>query len=180
MEFTMPGDIDEFTDAYSDDMHRLRDAWDVLTASPHLLRPITEAALCRILIVHVVGSLEGMMMLWKREWNGGVVLDAYLAEQPRRSNAKRVEDLKQALVVHGVDVEEDVLKDFLAIKLLRNRIVHSDVEQSNDSLAVIEARGFPRDVRQLRAPHWERVQDVNAKMMAYIAASTQRRWPTGS
>jgi len=165
--------LPSYVHAYSDDIIRLRQAWEILRRDPGLFQPITEAFLCRMAAVFIVGNLEGMMKHWKEEWGGGPILDSFLRKKDdkgnRLSNKQRVERLALALLEHGVEIDREILLDFCAVILLRNVIVHSiDTE---DASPLIAERGFPSDVMRLREEHWNKMHRVNEAMVGYILAS---------
>ena len=57
--------------------------------------------------------------------------------------------------------------DFLAIKYLRNIIVHARWKPEEKQW--LEERGFPLDTRELSEQHWTLMDSVNKKMTMYIA-----------
>jgi len=167
--------IDEFTDTYSDDIIYLREARSSLLTHP-LRAEIPElcnASLCRLYSIIMIGSIEGMLERW-RERDKSKILDAYFA--PKASNTDRVKKLNEAFVSKGINVSSEVFDDYLAIKYLRNAIVHASWHASSgqakqDQIDWIVARGFPTDTRNLKEEHWQKMEWVNENMMLYIGVT---------
>jgi hypothetical protein len=113
--------------------------------------------------VFVIGSLEAMLQTW-RERDQVYVLDRYFAENV--SNGEKISSLYDAFRSVDINVDKDVFEDFLAIKYLRNTIIHGRWKpQEKDWL---ERRGFPTDTRKLTKSHMDRIEHVNQNMMLYI------------
>ncbi|MDD0984040.1 hypothetical protein [Pseudomonas shahriarae] len=167
--------IDEFTDTYSDDIIYLREARSSLLTHP-LRAEIPElcnASLCRLYSIVMIGSIEGMLERWRAR-DKSKILDAYFA--PKASNTDRVKKLNEAFVSEGINVNSDVFDDYLAIKYLRNAIVHASWHTSSgqtkqDQIDWIVARGFPTDTRNLKEEHWQKLEWVNENMMLYIGVT---------
>jgi hypothetical protein len=157
---------DEFIDTYSDDVLYIIDARKTLLTHPFRaeIKALCDASFCRLLIVFMIGSIEAMIEHWKTLSNNPV-LDTYLAENA--SNAERVESLRKAFENAEIEVDSEVFDDYLAIKYLRNTIVHSRWKARE--MEWVEERHFPIDTRNLTEQHWNRILDVNQNMMMYIA-----------
>lgn len=165
--------IDEFTDTYSDDILYLREARLALLTHPlrNELPELCNASLCRIYAIIMIGSIEAMLERWRSRDNFRI-LDTYFAQGV--SNEKRVNSLRDAFIENGINVQVDVFDDYLAIKYIRNAIVHASWETQNgnlkqDQLDWIVGRGFPSDTRKLTSEHWQRFEHINENMMFYIA-----------
>ena len=168
-----PMPIDEFTDTYSDDVLYLREGRTALLTHP-LRAEIPElcnASFCRLYAIVMIGSIEGMLERWRTRDNLNI-LDAYFAQGV--TNGDRVKNLRAAFVNNGINVNHDVFDDYLAIKYLRNAIMHASWETQSGQLKQeqidwIAARNFPTDTRKLNAEHWQKIEWVNENMMFYIA-----------
>lgn len=160
------GGVPEFVDTYSDDLIYLDQAYQHLLSSPRIARQLCVAAFCRLYVVTAVNSIELMIRRWRDEY--GAPLDAYL-NQGGRSNEERVNTLGAAFRAEGIPVDPEIMKDYLAMKYLRNTIVHG--RWFEDERAWVEQRGFARDLRHLGETHWGRVHEVTQRMMFYIALS---------
>jgi hypothetical protein len=168
-----PMPIDEFTDTSSDDVIYL---WEGRTALlTHPLRAenpeLCNASFCRLYAIVMIGSIEAMLDRWRTRDNLNI-LDAYFAQGV--TNGDRVKSLRAAFVNNGINVKNDVFDDYLAIKYLRNAIVHASWETQSgqlkqDQVDWIAARNFPTDTRKLNEEHWQKIEWVNENMMFYIA-----------
>jgi hypothetical protein len=93
------------------------------------------------------------------------VLEKYFAQGV--NNGERVTSLYQAFSDAGIQVDRQAFDDYLAIKYLRNAIIHGrwkDYERE-----WLDARGFPTDTRKLKKEHLDKIEHVNQNMMLYIA-----------
>jgi hypothetical protein len=162
-------EINEFIDTYSDDLitiHKARTA-----AYTHPLRgdyafaeSLLDASFCRILVVFVVGGIEAMLESW-RHHDRFKVLENYFAQNV--NNGERVTSLYQAFSDAGILVDRQVFDDYLAIKCLRNTIIHGRWKDYEKQW--LEVRGFPTDTRKLKKEHLDKIEYVNQNMMLYIA-----------
>jgi hypothetical protein len=112
----------------------------------------------------MVASIEHILKTWKDSDQRGV-LTVYFADGV--SNGERVANLFAAFERAGIVVERDVFDDYLAIKYLRNVIVHAD-EFKDYQKEWLKQRGFPVDPRRLGSDHWRRMRWVNENMMWYL------------
>jgi len=163
----MPLPSSEFIDTYSDDILFLIDDRRALLTHPlrRTFKPLCDASYSRLLAIVIVGSVEHVLELWSQS-DSHDVLRQYFDE--RAANGERVEALRRAFEVAGIGVDPDVFSDYLAIKYLRNSIVHArrkDVETE-----WLQKRGFPTDPRQLTFAHWRKILQVHDSMLLYIAA----------
>ncbi|MGB3298014.1 MAG: hypothetical protein WBA76_07075 [Phormidesmis sp.] len=111
-----------------------------------------------------------MLERWKERDNLSI-LNEYFESG---SNSERVESLRDAFIASGINVQPDVFDDYLAIKYIRNAIVHASWKTSagnvkQNQLDWIVERGFPSDTRKLTSEHWQRFEWVDENMMFYIA-----------
>jgi hypothetical protein len=164
-------DISEFIDSYSDDLISLREG--SLALLTHPLHPneatayLMDASFCRMLAIIVIGSIEAMLSAWV-ERDRVDVLRKYFAEGVR--NGERIQSLYEAFHNAGIAVDRDVFDDYLAVKYIRNTIIHG--KWKPDEKEWVAGRGFPTDSRQLIAEHWTRIEHVNESMMLYIALTS--------
>lgn len=159
-------EIGEFVDTFSDDVIYLHEARKVLLTHP--LRSEREdlcnASFCRMFAIIMIGSIEHMIQEWKDKDEIGI-LDQYFAEHAR--NSDRVRSLYGAFQTADVNVDWEIFADYLAIKYLRNVIVHAQWKTFEKEW--LEQRGFPTDARKLTGEHWRKMQLVNQNMIFYIA-----------
>lgn len=162
-------EIPEFIDTYSDDIISLQEGRNALLT--HSLRreskDLCDASFCRIFAIMMVGSIETMLEAWRERDSLGI-LDSYFAA--RISNGDRVASLFNAFNNAGINVDREVFNDYLAIKYLRNVVVHARWKDYEKEW--LEHRGFPADTRELTEQHWKKMQSVNRNMMLYIALTS--------
>jgi len=162
-------DVNEFIDTYSDDLITIHEARAAAYTHPLRLdyafaESLLDASFCRILVVFVIGGIKAMLESWlKRDKLG--VLKTYFAKGV--TNGDRIISLYKAFTNAGIPVDKDVFNDYLAIKYLRNTIIHSGWKPKEKSW--LEARGFPKDTRQLTKEHLDKIENVNQNMLLYIA-----------
>ena len=158
--------ISEFVDTYSDDIIYLQEARRVLLTHPlrREIKDLCDTSFCRMFAVIMIGSIEHMLEEWRKRDKLGI-LEQYFAE--RANNSERVQSLYEAFKKAGVNVDWEVFADYLAIKCLRNVIVHARWKTYEKEW--LEQRGFPTDTRKLTEDHWRKMQWVNQNMMLYIA-----------
>ena len=87
------------------------------------------------------------------------------------SNGDRVASLYEAFCEAGIQVDRQVFDDYLAIKYLRNTIVHG--RWKNHEKEWLDRRGFPTATRKLTKEHLDRIEHVNQNMMLYIFLTSQ-------
>jgi hypothetical protein len=162
-------EINEFIDTYSDDLITIHEARTA--AYTHPLRgdyafaeSLLDASFCRILVVFVVGGIEAMLESW-RHLDRFNVLEKYFAQNV--TNGARVKTLHQAFSDAGLQVDKQIFDDYLAMKYLRNTIIHGKWKQYEKDW--LDERGFPTDTRKLKKEHLDKIEHVNQNMMLYIA-----------
>jgi hypothetical protein len=146
-------DVSEFIDTYSDDVIFLHHSRSALLTHPldgwYAFAQLVDSSACRMLAVFIIGSLEAMLKAW-RDRDRVDVLDRYFAPKGVK-NGERVSSLYEAFVSVGIQVDRAVFDDYLAIKYLRNTIVHG--RWKKDEKEWLESRGFPTDTRKLTKEH---------------------------
>ncbi len=160
----------EFIDTYSDDIIYLQEGRKALLTHPlrKEVKWLCDASFCRMFAVIMIGSLDAMLEQWRKRDNFNI-LEPWL-EQCRGKhtpNSEKVRSLCNAFHIAGIKVDREVFEDFLAIKYLRNTIVHASLKQNE--IKQLEQQGFPTDTRKLTEEHWRKMQSVNQNMMFYIA-----------
>ena len=161
--------ISEFIDTYSDDLLYLKDARHAFLTHPlrRDMRGHLDASLCRVAIVFSIGAVEAMLEDWRRR-DSDSILKTYFAQGS--SNGQRVLGLYGAFRNSGLQVNKEVFDDYLAIKYLRNTIMHSEWKRKETSW--ILERGFPADTRQLTREHLQKVEQVAQSMFLYIFSTS--------
>lgn len=156
----------EFIDTYSDDLLNLMDFRD-----SHLTHPgkividfLFQASMSRLFCVFMIGSIEAMLENWKTK-DPNNILEPYFSNT---SNENRIIALTNNFKTNGIEVDENILKQYLAIKYVRNTIIHSGWNENQKGF-IIE-QGFPTDTRKLTDEHLQIMYNVNNEMMMYIAS----------
>lgn len=167
---------DGYVDAYEQDTLWLWDARGALLSHPMRgeADQLANASFTRMLAVTMVGNVEA----WLREWarrEPDLGLKTYFAR--KANNRKKVNVVRAALEKKGLTLDEDVLGSYLAVKYLRNIVVHSVQEPRDDDIQWITDHGFPADPRRLNANHWWSIFDLNNLIVGviWLAASFQDR-----
>lgn len=161
--------VSEFIDTYSDDLINLHEARHALLTHPlsghYAFLEYYDTSFCRITAVFMVGAIEAMLEDWRERRRGDAsILDKYFEQ--RVKNVDRVRNLYQAFRDAGIEVDEEVFSDYLAIKYLRNTIIHA--RWNDHEKEWIDQRGFPTDARKLTTVHLYKMEYVLQNMMFYI------------
>jgi len=121
----------------------------------------------------MIGSIEAMLLEWKNQ-DKADVLKSWFADKDsagkKITNGERVTVLYNAFRQAGITVDKEIFDDFLAIKYLRNTIVHGKWKSHEKEW--LEKRGFPTDTRRLAECHWKKMLAVNNNMMLYIGLTS--------
>jgi hypothetical protein len=162
-------DVSEFIDTYSDDLIYLHEARRALLTHPlseyYAFSDFLDASFCRVTAVFVVGAIEAMLANWRdAQRDRARVLDGWFEQKAK--NGERVQNLYQAFRDAGIPVDEEVFSDYLAIKYLRNSIVHGRWHEHEKEW--LHQRGFPTDARRLSTKHLHKIDHVTQNMMFYI------------
>jgi hypothetical protein len=157
--------VPEFIDTYSDDVIYLLEGRTALLTHPLRaeLNELLDASTCRLLAIFMIGGIELMLADWRAKDHNDI-LNVYF--DGKHENGERVAALCTAFQTAGITVEPEVFKDYLAIKYLRNTIVHHKWKEHEKQW--LEQRGFPTDTRKLTKEHLDRMVHVNQNMMFYI------------
>jgi hypothetical protein len=163
-------EFSEFIDTYSDDLTHLHDAWRALLTHPlsdyWAFPALLDASFCRVAAIVWVGGIDAMLEDWRaRRRDTAHILDKFFAKKAR--NGDRVRNLYDAFHAAGVQVDEEIFHDYLAIKYLRNTIIHGKWNEHEKTW--IDLRGFPTDTRKLTRHHLQKIDYVGQNMMLYIA-----------
>ncbi len=155
--------IQEFLNASADDILFLRKARDALLSHPKMLADEykSESAVCRIMAVLAVSAMDRILEMWR----GDDSLCGYFKE--RQSNAKKIASLSEFFAKSAVTPDAEIISDYLAIKYLRNTVVHT--EWKGTQTESIKKRGFPIYLRDLDHTHWDRIVRMMLWMLRSIA-----------
>jgi hypothetical protein len=161
----------EFRDSLADSLIVLRDSRHEFLSnavSPGEQTKVANAVFCRFLAITIVSSIDFVLAHWRSKDRTGA-LEPYFALPKKSRNNDRIAALLKGFSDNGFEVEEDVLQDYLAIKFMRNVIVHLGwVETEKDHVA---ARDFPTDLRDFRMNDFDRMTGVHNKLAIYVLQS---------
>jgi hypothetical protein len=164
-----------FIDCYTDDIQLLRDARYSLHTHPlfdsTLEKKKIDAGFCRLFIVWMVSSLDFCLSNWRKK-DQLKILDSYFSTDPKATNGDKIKALKEAFVQKNIIVDENVFKDYLAIKYLRNIIVHGDETIESGAAYWIKDRGFPIELDRFESAHWEKLQWIEQNLLFYVSIPT--------
>jgi len=153
----------EFIDAYSDDQIYLDMLEGLVNAHPvesSVPSNIKYSSFSRLWAVMMVGGVECMIKEWfSRE---PMLLDIYSYFE-RGSNVDRIEGLKKAFRLRGIDVDTKLFEDFLAIKYIRNAYVHGEWIDNQRSFVI--QRGFPGTLTGFERHHFEKMKSSYIHVM---------------
>lgn len=161
--------IPEFIDTYSDDIIFLQEARDALLSHPlkRTIKDLCDASFCRMFAIIMIGNIETMIEHWKNREKMSI-LDVYFAKKAK--NDERVQSLYRAFHKAGINVDRQIFDDYLAVKYLRNTIIHGHWKEHEKEW--LDKCGFPSDSRELTEKHWKRMHFINQNMMFYIALTS--------
>jgi len=158
--------VTEFIDAYSDDQIYLQVLEELVNAHPvegGAPNSIKYSSFCRLWAVMMVGGVECMIKEWAK--GNSTLFDIY-AYFDEGSNSGRIEKLKNAFKLRGLDVDVDLFEDFLAVKYIRNAYVHGEWNKTQNAFAV--QRGFPSTVMNFDQSHFERMKKSYDHVMSRL------------
>ena len=162
-------EFSEFIDSYSDDLIHLHESWRALLTHPlsdYWAYPdLLDASMCRIAAIVWVGGIDAMLADWRsRQRDPSGILEKFFAEGVQ--NGDRVRNLYEAFQNAEIPVDQKIFDDYLAIKYLRNTIVHGKWKEYEKKW--LDLRGFPTDTRNLTREHLNKIDHVGQNMLYYI------------
>lgn len=155
--------VSEFIDAYSDDQIYLEMLEGLVNAHPvetNVPDSIKYSSFCRLWAVMMVGGVECMIKEWAQ--HKPMLFDIY-SYFDKQSNADRIERLRAAFKLRGLNVDADRFEDFLAVKYIRNAYVHGEWDEKQRSYAV--ERGFPSSLMSFEKSHFEKMKTSYVHVM---------------
>jgi hypothetical protein len=120
-------------------------------------------------IICVVGTVEVCLKQWHTQ--DETALKDYFGMASGASNKDLIKSIESAFRLHNMSQYIDVLHDYLAIKYMRNTLVHSRWKE--DEKQFVGQRGFPTDLRKFDCRHWERIIGVYEQMLLALHAYRQ-------
>lgn len=156
----------QYTNSYSDDLIYLREGRKAVITHPLMpyTEPLVNASFCRMYIILIVGSIENAIKSWEKRDNLSI-LKTYFKRGT--SNEQRINSLYEAFTQNGLLVDKSVFDDYLAIKYLRNDIIHAGDSTAQERDWIVN-RGFPKGVMELDKNHWEKIVSVDQNLTQYL------------
>jgi hypothetical protein len=155
--------VSEFIDAYSDDQIYLQMMEDLVNAHPveaNAPDSIKYSSFSRLWAVMMVGGVECMIKEWAQE--KPMLFDIY-SYFDNGSNIDRVDKLKKAFMLRGINVTPDHFEKFLAIKYIRNAYVHGEWNETQRTYVV--QRGFPNSLMSFDQSHFVKMKESYSHVM---------------
>ncbi len=162
---------------YTDDMHYLSDSRELILNDKSRVRSneLIHGAFSRLLLVQLISTIEFLLEEW-----GSKSENVNFEFMKSGHNLNKIQPLIDELEKSGREIDHDVVKDFIAGKILRNSIVHSNLGEDNKQFCI--DRDLPETVTLLGEPHWSRFYNVYTQMTMYIWQSIKDfdEWPLRS
>lgn len=155
--------VSEFSDAYSDDQIYLEMLEGLINAHPveaNTPDSIKYSSFCRLWAVMMVGGVECMIKEWAQ--HKPLLVDIYSYFE-NGSNANRIERLRSAFKLRGLNIEAEHFEDFLAVKYIRNAYVHGEWIETQRRYVI--ARGFPASLMSFEKSHFYRMKESYIHIM---------------
>lgn len=160
----------EFIDAYSDDQIYLEMLEGLVNSHPAesvVPSNIKYSAFSRLWAVMMVGGVECMIKEWARDESALHDVYAYFDQG---SNVERIERLKNAFNLRGINVSIDHFEDFLAVKYIRNAYVHGEWNLSQRNFVI--HCGFPGTLMSFDASHFNRMKSSYLHVMECLGKAS--------
>lgn len=157
----------EFSNFYNEMIYWLEEARKVLLYHPLNSYPEQKivASFCGLLVIVMISKIEYILEKWQNIGEIKEILNPYFQEN--KSNGEKVEALYKSFEKFlGKDVDKRVFDDYLAIKYLRNVIIHGRWKKNHKEW--VKQQGFPADTRNLQEEHWQKIYGVFKKMVEYL------------
>jgi len=155
--------VNEFIDAYSDDQIFLTLLEKLVENDPQestCPESIKYSSYCRLWSTMAIGCIEMMIKKWNTGDNLWSDIYSYFDSGP---NDVRIDRLKQAFESRGIDLDDNIFEDLLAIKYIRNAYVHGDWNEQQKAYVI--GRGFPDTLMKFTKSNFGRFQEVYASIM---------------
>lgn len=149
----------------------LRLGREALRSHPHfsVTYDHLNSAFCRLLIVAMVSAFEAALEAWST-W-GPKTRQLWETYEKHKDNGQRINALFDVFNSAGVQVDKSVLEKYLALKYLRNRIVHPK-PWSEEQREIVLRQGFPAQYEDFLTGftenHWRLIWEVFWKMRNWV------------
>lgn len=158
----------EFIEAYSDDKIYL----DMLEnmVNSHSIESLTPdkikySSFCRLWAVMMIGSLECMIKEWAKTPE---LIDIYSYFEKNIDNSEKIERLKVAFELRGINIDTSFFADILAVKYIRNAYVHA--EWNDKHLMYVVEHDFPTSLMSFDKYHLEKMKKYYNYVMNSLGA----------
>ena len=175
----MAEQLDQFTRSYMQDIEFVSIARKALLTHPCLASDpeLVLSGSVRLMAMSLIGAVECALKQLLGE--DDPISTAFFA---KGSNAEKMTRVLDIMRNHfGVEPDPEVLQDFLALKQLRNAVVHSSWKSGDQDL--LADRGFPVRLDQFTDANWQRTKTTGAQMMSYLAGTRREQmldyWRSG-
>lgn len=158
--------VSEFIDAYSDDQIYLEILEGLVNDHPveaNTPDSIKYSSFARLWAVMMVGGVECMIKEWAR--HKPMLFDIY-SYFDDGSNIDRIDRLKKAFRLRGINVDAGHFENFLAIKYIRNAYVHGEWNETQRTYVV--QRGFPYSLMSFEQAHFMKMKESYNHVMSRL------------
>ena len=145
----------EFVEAYLDDEQYLEMIERLVNEHPNeacVPDSIKYSSLSRLWIVMMVGNIESLIDEWTKD---GVLSKEIGSYFEKGSSLQRIDI--EALKLRGIELDEEVFYDYLAIRHIRSAYVHG--EWTEEAKRCVQERGFPESCTKLSKVHFDRFKE---------------------
>lgn len=157
-------DTDEFVRAFQEDVRFIQEARLALETHPKArVDGSIEVSASRLLACAIVGAVESVLSRWRDRPAGRAYFDI------KSTNQDRIKALGRVVHECGIEPNISLLEDFVAIKELRNAILHGGWNDAK--IKFIESRGFPASLDQLRGNEWRRFITVAQELLRCLVGA---------
>jgi hypothetical protein len=127
---------------------------------------IQDSAFARILIIMTLGAFEALFKVWLDEAEFAQAFEGPAAKKANKPNKERGRDLAAALRTKGAQIDDDLVDDFVALRLIRNTLTHSEWQPRQ--LEFVRSRGFSGTATDLGTADWHRTKAIAIDLLRCI------------
>lgn len=152
---------------YRDDLLYLMDMRDSHLTHPKkmVIQGLFQPSFARLFCVFMIGEIEATFINWSEKDEEKILAPFFLK---KASNEKRIDALELNFSKHRIEVDREILDKYLAIKYVRNAIIHSKSDKDKESF--IKSKGFPINAEELTDEHLCIMYKINKEMVRYITS----------
>ncbi|MCH4200726.1 MAG: hypothetical protein LKF87_14915 [Clostridium tyrobutyricum] len=165
-ENKITSDIKAFEISYSDDILYLQEIRETYLTHPFFGKGedkfLFDPCCCRLLSILIVGNIEMLAKAWYERTNISGLNDLY----SKKHNCDKLKSFKELLDDYNISSEKYIIEKYLAIKNLRNALIHSDLGKNKKDM--LQKNNLPSDIQKLDETTWNLFLEVNNRMMLYL------------